>query len=138
MAPCVLPCHGSARFAKGFPLGLLAHLGIHSASGGAGATLSWLRALRPACVSGAVDGIHDLEKLVQCTKALMPTSGLLDAGSDPHQLRAAVELAARLAKGQCLRLLPCAEVAMLRVQPHAAELFLRHGQLRSGGQSERV
>ena len=66
----------------------------------------------------------------------MPTSGLLDTGSDPFQLRATMDLAANLAQGQCLRLLPCAEAAMLRVQPHVAELLLRHGQLRSGGQSE--
>ena len=66
----------------------------------------------------------------------MPTSGLLDTGSDPLKLRATMDLAANLAQGQCLRLLPCAEAAMLRVQPHVAELLLRHGQLRSGGQSE--
>ena len=65
----------------------------------------------------------------------MPTSGLLNTGSDPRQLRAAVELAAHLAQSQRLRLRPCAEAAMLRVQPRVAELLLRHDQLRSGGQT---
>ena len=82
-----------------------------------------------------VVGIHDLEELVQCPEARMPTSGLLNTGSDPRQLRAAVELAAHLAQSQRLRLRPCAEAAMLRVQPRVAELLLRHDQLRSGGQT---
>ena len=59
----------------------------------------------------------------------MPTSGLLNTGSDPRQLRAAVELAAHVAQSQRLRLRPCAEAAMLRVQPRVAELLLRHDQL---------
>ena len=62
----------------------------------------------------------------------MPTSGLLDAGSDPRQLCATMKLAAHLAQGQCLRLLPCAEAAMLRAQPQVAELLLGHRQPRSG------
>ena len=62
----------------------------------------------------------------------MPTSGLLDAGSDPRQLCATMELAAHLAQGQRLRLLPCAEAAMLCAQPQIAELLLGHRQPRSG------
>ena len=115
------------------------------ASDGSGMAPGWIHALRFGLVSEGKSHFRRRPRLPPTPAATLgPARGSADARvmprrSGPKRLgckRAAMELAAHLAQGQCLRLLPCAEAAILRVQPHVAELLLRHGQLRSGGQSE--
>ena len=91
----------------------------------------WLRVLRlrSLLISGVaitLGPVHGIAEFVQGPKVRMPTSGLLDAGSDAGPLCVAMDFAAGLLQGQRFRLLPHGEAARLRAEPHVAQLLLRH------------
>ena len=118
-----------------------------TASDSSGMVPGWLRALRLEVASSdkirlrvsptASDGSGMVPGWLCASRSQLANSDTI-IFRDPHQLRAAVELAAHLAQGQCLRLRQCAEAATLRVRPRVAELLLRHGKLKRGADKSMI